>query len=76
MRCPLTGCSALCSPDPAWLAEAATTSVGRALYAAQEVQSRGALAKTFNPEIKRYWLDLQRLKGAVTQERMRSAPAA
>jgi hypothetical protein len=62
-------------PDPAWLAEAATTSAGRALYGAQEAKSRGALAKSFSPEIKRSWLDLQRLKGAVTQERMRSAPA-
>lgn len=62
-------------PDPAWLAEAATTSAGRSLYGAQEAKSRGALAKSFNPEIKRSWLDFQRLKGAVTQERMRSAPA-
>ncbi|SFM91633.1 hypothetical protein [Variovorax sp. OV329] len=61
-------------PDMAWLAEAATTSVGRALYAAQESKARGTLGKASNPEIARAWREVQRLEGAVTQERMRWAP--
>ena len=62
-------------PDMTWLAEAARTNVGRALYDAQESRARGVLTKTSHPAIERCWHELQRLQGGVTQERMRWAPS-
>lgn len=62
-------------PDQAWLSQAAMTSVGRSLYDSQLAQARGPLSRTTNAEIEQCWRELQRLKGAVTQERMRSAPS-
>jgi hypothetical protein len=62
-------------PSTQWLLGAADTVRGRQLFADQEQGCRSSLDQSTNASVRAAWETLQSLRSAVTQERMRSAPA-